>query len=132
MVPDHPHCRGDPPPAELTEDVDTVRAMYQALEEEDARVLSCILDPRVVWVDPLVSRLPFDGVCRGLPSVLRAAFRRGAYGTGPRLSAGAFLEMGDGVLVAGRFLTDNGAGEPFLHECFVKDGRVARVCGYPA
>jgi len=50
-----------------------------------------------------------------------------------RLSADTFLEIGDGVLVAGRFLGDGeGDGVPFLHECSVREGRVSRIREYPA
>ena len=93
------------------------------------------MDPRVEWVDPAVTRLPFDGVLRGLPSVLRAAIRRNEDGGGPRVFADTFLEMGDGVLVVGRFAGDEDAGgteAAFLHECSVRAGRVIRIREYPA
>lgn len=91
-------------------------------------------DKGIEWIDPLVVRLPFDGTRRGLTSVLRAAFRRDEVGTGPRISAETFLELGDGVLVVGRFFASNetGNGDPFLHECFVRRGRILRIRGYPA
>jgi hypothetical protein len=109
--------------------------MYRALEESDALTLARHADPRIEWLDPLVTRLPFDGTRHGLPAILRAAFRRDERGAGPRVSAGTFLEFGDSVLVAGRFLQMGGAeeaGEPFLHECFVRGGRIVLICGFPA
>jgi ketosteroid isomerase-like protein len=122
---------GSPPAAELAEDADVVRAMYRAIEEGDLEAFSRFADPDIGWIDPVVSRLPYDGTRRGVPSVLRAAFRHREDGTGPRPSAATFVELGDGVLVAGRFLADTGA-EPFLHECSVRGGRVFCVRGYPA
>ncbi len=114
-----------------------VRAMYRALEEEDAPALARHADPEIEWVHPLVTRLPFDGTRRGLSTVLRAAFRRVADGTGPRVCAQSFLEFGEGVLVVGRLLSDAGAGgepveEPFTHECFVRGNKVVRIREYPA
>jgi ketosteroid isomerase-like protein len=105
--------------------------MYQALEERDAPALARRTDPRITWVHPLVARLPFDGTRRGLQTVLRAAFRRDEDGTGPEVSAETFLEFGDGVLVAGRFL-GGPVEEPFLHECFVRGGKVVLIREYPA
>ena len=93
------------------------------------------MDPQVEWVDPAVTRLPFDGVLTGPPSVLRAAFRRDEHGDGPRVFADTFLEMGDGVLVVGRFSGGEDAGPhevPFLHECSVRAGRIIRIREYPA
>lgn len=130
MIAGDPRRGGSPATGEFTDDATTVRAAYRALEAGDERAASRYLDPKVAWVHPAVTRLPFDGVRRGLPAVLRAAFRRG---TGWRLSADTFLEMGDGVLVAGRFVAEGaGDGEPFLHECSVSGGRISCVRGYPA
>lgn len=123
------------PPAEAAKDSDVVRAMYRALAEGDTGSLAGHADPEIEWVDPLVTRLPFDGTRRGLAAVLRVAFRRGADGTGPRISAETFLELGDGVLVAGRFLGcrgDEAEESPFLHEACVRGDRVVRIREYPA
>lgn len=130
-----PRRAGSPAAGEFSEDADVVRGMYRALEEDGVPDLAPYADPRIAWIDPLVARLPFDGTRRGLPSVLRAAFRRDEDGTGPQTSAETFLEFGDGVLVVGRFLRVCGAAEteePFLHECTVRDGRVVRIREYPA
>ena len=121
---------------ETNADVFAVRAMYRAFEAGDARDLSCCVSPDVYWVHPVVTRLPFDGTRRGLPALLRSAFRRAADGTGPRVLAETFVEFGDGVLVVGRFLgdpaqEDGSAEEPFMHECFVKGGKVIGVREYP-
>ena len=133
MISGRPRQGGLPAAGELAEDVTTVRAAYRALEAGDERSLKRYLDPQVEWVHPAVTRLPFDGVLRGLPAVLRAAFRRDEEGNGPRVSADTFLEIGDGVLVAGRFLEDGeNGGAPFLHECSVRDGRIERIREYPA
>lgn len=128
---------GEMPAAELAEDAAVVRAMYRAIEEGDARALARHAEPEIGWVHPMVARLAFDGTRRGLPHVLRSAFRREADGTGPRVSAETFLEFGDGVLVAGRLFEDRGANgasseKPFLHECFVRGGRVVQIREYPA
>jgi ketosteroid isomerase-like protein len=112
-----------------------VRAVYRALEAGDPQEAARHMDPQVEWVDPAVTRLPFDGVLRGLPCVLRAAFRRAEDGDGPRVFADTFLEMGDGVLVVGRYSggeDTDGSEEPFLHECSVRAGRVIRIREYPA
>ena len=133
MISGRPRQGGAPAAGELAQDVTTVQAAYRALEEGDERALTAHLDPDVQWVHPAVTRLPFDGTVRGVPSVLRAAFRRYEDGDGPRVSAGTFLEIGDGVLVAGRFLRDGEKdGEPFLHECSVRGGRISRIREYPA
>ena len=122
---------GTPPPAELSEDADVVRAVYRALEAGDLETFSLLVDPDVGWIEPAVTRLPFDGTRRGLPSVLRAAFRRKEDGTDPHISAETFLELGDGVLVAGRFLSEGGE-ETFLHESLVRRGKIYLIRGYPA
>lgn len=128
--------RGTPAvPGEFLEDVATVRAAYRALEDGDLREAARYLDPRITWVDPAVASLPFDGARRGLPAVLRAAFRQDEDGNGPRVTTGTYLEFGDGVLVVGRFLGARGAreaGEPFLHECSVRDGKISGIRQYPA
>ena len=131
MISGRPRQGGLPAAGELAEDVTVVRAAYLSLEAGDEQKVEHYLDPQVEWVHPAVTRLPFDGVLRGLPSVLRAAFRRDEDGKGPRISAETFVEIGDGVLVAGRFL---GAEyeEPFLHECYVRGGRIERIREYPA
>ena len=133
MISGRPRQGRLPAACELAEDVTTVRAAYKVLEVGDEEALTRYLDPQVEWVHPAVTRLPFDGVLRGPPAVLRAAFRRGEDGTGPRVSADTFLEIGDGVLVAGRFLRDGvKEGEPFLYECSVRGGRIERIREYPA
>ena len=123
------------PAAEAAEDAAVVRAMYKALEEGDVSAVARYADPAIEWVHPMVARLPFDGMQRGLTAVLRNAFRQGVDGLCPRLCAGTFLEFGDGVLVAGRFLGGRGAQgepaeEPFLQECFVRGGKVIRIREY--
>ena len=135
MIVGRPRRNGLPAAGELVEDATTVRAAYQALEEDDPRKAARYLDPRVEWVHPAVVRLPFDGVLRGLSSVLRAAFRRDEHGDGPRVFADTFLEMGDGVLVVGRFAEGEGPDRierPFLHECSVRSGAIFRIREYPA
>lgn len=122
------------PVAEAAEDAAAVRAMYRALEGGDTPTLARHADPGIEWVHPAATRLPFDGTRRGLTAVLQSAFRRDADGTGPRVSAETFLELGDGVLVVGRFLgrAEYGTEEtPFLHECFVRGGRVVVIREYP-
>jgi len=135
MILGHPTHGGPPVPGEFQEDAATVRAAYRALEDGDSEAVARYVDPRVEWVHPAVVRLPFDGILRGLPSVLRAAFRLNEDGSGPRVSADTFLELGDGVLVVGRFAGGHGteaAEAPFLHECSVRDGRIYRIREYPA
>lgn len=135
MIPGRPQQGGAPLAAELLEDATVVRAMYRALAEDDETAFARLVDPEVCWVHPLVTRLPFDGTRRGPAAVVRAAFRRDEEGDGPSVRAETFLELGDGVLVAGRFLAGpdaEGEDEPFLHECCVRDGRVALIRGYPA
>ena len=133
MISGRPRQGGLPAAGELAEDVTPVRAAYRALEDGDEQALTRYLDPQVVWVHPSVSHLPFDGVLRGLPAVLRAAFRRDEDGNCPQVSADTFVEIGDGVLVAGRFLEDGEEnGMPFLHECSVRAGRIERIREYPA
>jgi hypothetical protein len=130
-----PRRNGLPAAGELVEDATTVRAAYRALEDEDPRKAVRYLDPRVQWIPPAVVRLPFDGVLTGVPSVLRAAFRRDEDGDGPRVFADTFLEMGDGVLVVGRFAEGEGPDRtetPFLHECSVRSARILRIREYPA
>ena len=135
MIP-HGSRDGSAALGEFSEDAAVAREMYRALEEGNDGALARCVDPQVRWVHPAVMRLPFDGTRRGLPDVLRAAFRRGEDGRGPRVSADTFLEFGDGILVVGRFLHDRGAGEEvgelFLHECSVRDGRVVLIREYPA
>jgi ketosteroid isomerase-like protein len=130
-----PRRGGLPAAGELAEDATAVRAVYRALEAGDSQEAARHMDPQVEWVDPAVTRLPFDGVLRGLPSVLRTAFRRAEDGDGPRVFADTFLEMGDGVLVVGRYAggeDTDASEEPFLHECSVRAGRVIRIREYPA
>ena len=131
MILGGPRREGAPTSGEVSEDADVVRAMYRALEERNAPAFARHTDPRITWVHPVVARLPVDGTRRGLQTVLRAAFRRDEDGTGPEVSAETFLEFGDGVLVAGRFL-DGPVEEPFLHECFVRGGKVVLIREYPA
>ena len=90
------------------------------------------MDPGIEWVHPAATQLPFDGTVRGLAAVVRAAFRKNEDGSGPRVSADTFLEFGDGVLVAGRFIGDHGMEDPFLHECSVRAGRIEQIREYPA
>ncbi|QIN77566.1 hypothetical protein GBA65_02520 [Rubrobacter marinus] len=125
---------GEGPAArELAGDVCVVRAMYGALDQGDDGNLAGWADPGIGWVDPLSAVLPFDGLRRGWPSVLRSAFRRDPSGKGPRVSPETFLEFGDGVLVVGRFLwAGRKADEPFVHECFVRGGKVALIREYRA
>jgi ketosteroid isomerase-like protein len=122
-----------PVAGELSEDAVVVRAVYRAIGEGDASALARLVDPGVVWVHPLVARLPFDGTSCGLAAVLAGGFRR-RDGSGPPFAAESFLEFGDGVLVVGRFFGGNGAGgeRPFLHECFVRGGKIVTIREYPA
>lgn len=125
------------PAVEASRDADVVRAMYRALEEGDAAALARHADAGIEWIDPMVARLPFDGTRRGLPAVLRSAFRRDEAGRGPRVSPETFLEFGDGVLVVGRFIgragpADGPVEEPLVQECFVRGGKVVRIREYPA
>ena len=114
-----------------------MRTAYRALGEENISTFTRCVDPQVEWVHSMVACLPFDGVRRGLPAVLHHAFRRSTDGARPRVSVETFLEFGDGVLVVGRFLVREGAQgeeieEPFVHECFVREGRVISIWEYPA
>lgn len=127
MISGRPRHGTFPVPGEFLEDAATVRAAYGALEAGDTRTLGRHMDPRVEWVHPAATHLAFDGVVRGLPAVLRSAFRRSEDGSGPPASADTFIELGDGVLVVGRF-----AAAPFLHECSVRNGRISRIREYPA
>ncbi len=132
-----PEGVGPPVTGEATQCAAVVRAMYDSLEANDEQALVDCADERIEWVHPMVTRLAFDGVQHGLPAVLRNAFRRAADGGRPRVSADTFLEFGDGVLVVGRFLRSGETEgeqieEPFLHECFVRGGRVVRIREYPA
>ena len=125
------------PAAEAAEDAAVVRAMYQALEDGNVPAFARYADPTIEWVHPMVARLPFDGTQHGFTAVLSNAFRRSTGGAGPRICAETFLEFGDGVLVAGRFLSgcdakDEPAEEPFLQECFVRGGMVISIREYPA
>ncbi len=135
MILGRPTHGEQPVPGEFLGDTATVRAAYRALEDGDADAVARYVDPRIEWVHPAVTRLPFDGVLRGLSSVLRAAFHRNDDGGGPRIFADTFLELGDGVLVVGRFAGGEdagGAASPFLHECSVRAGRIVRIREYPA
>lgn len=135
MISGRPRHGTFPVPGEFLEDVTTVCAAYRALEAGDVQTLTRHLDPKIEWVHPAVTRLPFDGIVSGQPSVLRSAFRRSEEEDGPRVFADTFLELGDGVLVVGRFVEGNGAreaGVPFLHECSVRNGRIFRIREYPA
>ncbi len=128
---------GPPATGKATEYAAVVHAMYDSLEANDEQALADCVDERIEWVHPMVTRLTFDGVQHGLPAVLRNAFRRAADGGRPRVSADTFLEFGDGVLVVGRFLRSGDTDgeqieEPFLHECFIRSGRVVSIREYPA
>jgi ketosteroid isomerase-like protein len=127
----HPAIRC-PVLGELSEDVAVVRAAYRAISEGDALALDRLVAPGVVWVHPAVSRLPFDGTSCGLAAVLAGGFHC-RDGSVPPFAAETFLELGDGVLVVGRFLGDEGTGRerPFLHECFVRSGRIVTIREYP-
>ena len=135
MIVGRPRRDGLPAAGELAEDATTVRAAYQALQDGEPLKSIPYLDQHIEWVHPAVVSLPFDGVLRGLPSVLRAAFRRDEEGNGPRVFADTFLEMGDGVLVVGRFAEGEDPDRtetPFLHECSVRSGKIVRIRDYPA
>ena len=135
MIVGRPRRNGLPAAGELVEDATTVRAAYQALEDDDPRKAAPYLDPSVRLVHPAVVRLPFDGVLTGVPSLLPAGFRRDENGDGPRVFGDTFLEMGDGVLVVGRFAEGEGPDRtetPFLHECSVRSARIFRIREYPA
>jgi len=122
-----------PVAGELAGDTAVVRAAYRAVSEEDAAALDRLVDPGVVWVHPMTARLPFDGTSCGLAAVLSGCFRR-RDGGGPPFVAETFVELGDGVLVAGRFFEGERADveRPFLHECYVRNGRIFLIRGYPA
>ena len=69
---------GVPPTAgEGSEDATVVRAMYRVLGEGDDSIFARCLDSQAEWIHSMVARLPFDGARRGLPAVVRHAFRRG-------------------------------------------------------
>jgi len=132
MISGRPRHGAFPDPGELQEDVSTVRAAYAAIEAADERAVARFMDGEVEWVHPAVTQLPFDGTVQGLPAAVRAAFRQNEDGTGPKVSAETFLEFGDGVLVAGRFIGEYGVEDPFLHECSVSAGRIILIREYPA
>jgi ketosteroid isomerase-like protein len=135
MIYGRPRHGAFPVPGEFLEDTSTVRAAYRALEDGDLRTLVGYLDPKVEWIHPAATRLAFDGLVSGVPAVLRFAFRRSEDGEGPRASAATYLEIADGVLLVGRFAAGPDAEvawTPFLHECFVREGRIFRIREYPA
>ena len=83
----------------------------------------------------MVAHLSFDGGqaahCRAL------GLCRVGVGAEPRVSVGKCLELDDGVLVVGRLLGWGEAEgedleEPFVHECFVRCGRLVRIRQHPA
>ena len=132
MISGRPRHEAFPVPGELQEDVSTVRAAYAAIEASDERAVARFIDREVEWVHPAVTHLPFDGAVRGRKAVVRGAFRKNEDGSGPKVSAESFFELGDVVLVAGRFMRDHGMEDPFLHKCCVKAGRVILIREYPA
>lgn len=112
------------------EDATVVRALYRGIEEEDVPALA-IRRPggRVDTPDGHAPPLRRHAARLAGRPARRVSPRRG--GDGPRVSAETFLKFGDGVLVVGRFISAAGT-EPFLHECFVRGGKVIRIREYPA
>jgi uncharacterized protein len=132
MISDRPRHGAFPVPGEIQEDVSTVRAAYRAVEARDEQAIARFMDREIEWIHPAVAHLPFEGVVRGLPAAVHAAFRKNEDRTGPRVSADTFLELGHAVLVAGRFIGEYGMEDPFLHECSVRSGRIILIREYPA
>jgi hypothetical protein len=96
MISGRPRHGAFPVPGELQEDVSTVRAALQGGRGRGEQATARLMDPKIEWVHPAVTHLPFDGVVLGLPAAVRAAFRQNEDGTGPRVSAETFLELGEG------------------------------------
>ena len=75
------------------------------------------------------------GLRRSLTAVLQSVFRREA--DGAMGASGDLSGVGNGVLVVGRLLyrgrvKDESNEVPFLHEDFVRDGKIVRIREYLA
>lgn len=115
-----------------------VRAVYEAFNRDGPSAAEALLHPAVTFSEPPVSRVPYAGFHSGPCSVVVAVFRHE-----PELWADfkavpeAFLCTGESVLVLGAFRgTGRETGQPlrapFVHECFLREGKVARIQSYPA
>lgn len=115
-----------------------VRAVYETFNTGGPSAASSLLHPAVTFSEPPISRLPYAGFHSGPRAVTAALFRHE-----PELWADfdvvpeTLLCTGESVVVLGIFRgVGLGTGEPlcapFAHECFLRDGRVARIHSYPA
>lgn len=121
-----------------TEIVRTVRTMYEAFNRAGLSAVGPLLHPAVTFSEPPVSRLPYAGFHSGPCSVAAAVFRHepelwATFEAAPE----AFLCTGESVVVLGAFRglgaeTEEPLCAPFVHECFLREGRVARILSYPA
>ena len=112
------------------EDVDTVRANYDAFNRGDVQTVLDSLDPEVEWIEPGGGAAP-SGTFRGPDSVGREIFAR-VPETFDEFTAepDEFRDEGDRVVVTGRFRGRSKGGEEldasFEHVNEIRDGKIVR------
>lgn len=116
----------------------TVRAMYEAFNRGELVSALPFLAPSVTFAEPPLSGLPCSGFHSGPRSVTAALFRHEKeLWEDFRATVEALVDTGESVLVLGCFQAKGAAtGEPlrapFVHECFLRGGRISAIRSYPS
>lgn len=121
----------------MAAEAEIVRGIYEAFNRSDLPAAWSLMAPGVTFAEPS-PRMPCTGFHSGPGSVTGAAFRHEPeLWEDFRAIPEALLCTGESVVVLGLFRgVGRETGEPlcapFVHECFLCGGRVARIQSYPA
>lgn len=121
----------------MTDETKTVRAMYEAFNRGEIVSALPFLAPSITFAEPPLSGLPCSGFHSGPRSVTAALFRHEReLWEDFRAIPETLVDTGESVLVLGCFhATGRATGEPlrapFVHECFVRGGRISAISSYP-
>lgn len=121
----------------MSTEAKTVRTMYEAFNRKELDAALPLLAPSVTLAEPPVSGLPCSGFHSGPCSVTAALFRHEReLWEDFRATVETLVDTGESILVLGCFTaTGKATGEPlrspFVHECFLRGGRISAIRSYP-
>ena len=117
-------------------DIDTIRTAYEEFAAQNASAVLARLDPEAEWVEggggdsPSGTFVGPDAIATGVFAVIGANFDE------YRADPSEFVDLGDRIVVTGRFTGRNKSGATldtgFEHVFELRDGKVVRFENRPA
>jgi uncharacterized protein len=118
------------------ENIELIRSCYQAVDRKDFNTIRKAMDANIEWIEPEASGLWSQGAHRGpdavFKEVIEPAFDKVA---DFRVEANQFLQVGEHIVVLGRFRgrgknTGKELNANTVHIWTLRDGKIVRFQAY--